>query len=49
MPAKAGTQKFLIPRFRVALGLQLTGVRPGADGVEVRVEAADAVLTAQAE
>lgn len=36
-------------RYRVSLpfGLRLTGVAPGADGVEVRVEATGAVLTAQ--
>jgi hypothetical protein len=28
-------------------GLQLTSVRPGDDGVEVRVEATDAVLRAE--
>ena len=28
-------------------GLQLTGVSPAADGVRVRVEATDAVLTAE--
>lgn len=36
-------------RYRVVLpfGLRLTGVAPAEDGVEVRVEATDAVLTAQ--
>lgn len=36
-------------RYEVSLpfGLQLTGVAPGPDGVEVRVEATDAVLVAE--
>jgi hypothetical protein len=37
--------RYTVPE--LPFGLQLTGVAPGPDGVEVRVEATDAVLTAE--
>ena len=37
--------RYTVPE--LPFGLQLTGVAPAADGVEVRVEATDAVLTAE--
>ena len=37
--------RYTVPQ--LPFGLQLTGVAPGPDGVEVRVEATDAVLTAE--